>query len=542
MLLYTGLIVTAWWPTLSAMWLRWFPAWRTPDLSWIGRLTEGSSYYAHGPLVPVVSLLVALKCLETAQAYRTPARPAACVGWITFLGALLVHLVGVCSDIACLSGFALIAAMIGWLLLRGGTALLQTYWFPVVGLIFMVPAPMAWLTELGFVLKMLAAAMGVWIITALGVSPAVLDGSSIYLPSGPAGESGVLIIDGVCGGLRSLVTLPWIAFLLAGISQLRWPGRIILFLLAIPVAIGWNVVRITAFVSVASRWGAEAVAPNQWLHTFIGLVTFCLAVVALLAAERFLVWIFAVFTAVSRENHARDDDGIVAQHTRRVRRRPPRPTLRTYAPLAVLLCVALAANTWASRETISPANAAAQRLPSRLTINGITFSGRELAVSPKTQAVLGVADLTRQGYRSTEGTEAFEAALLLGHGRRSVVHSPEVCLEGAGEVLVKRANVHVTGVVPGPDGNGRLEFREVVSRHGAKLTYHLYTYRLGAALTPSFTRHRVNVLVGRLFGRHATESLIRISTPVTAGRVAPARELAFAAIRGLWPHLTEDSQ
>ena len=51
-------LIAAFGQNFVEMWTRWFPAWHRSGLSLYERFVPGESYYTHGPLVPLVSLLI----------------------------------------------------------------------------------------------------------------------------------------------------------------------------------------------------------------------------------------------------------------------------------------------------------------------------------------------------------------------------------------------------------------------------------------------------------------------------------------------------
>ena len=56
---FVMIIWAGWENTFYEMWMRWYPDWKYTDRSLGRRLMGGSSYYSHGPLVPLTSLFVA---------------------------------------------------------------------------------------------------------------------------------------------------------------------------------------------------------------------------------------------------------------------------------------------------------------------------------------------------------------------------------------------------------------------------------------------------------------------------------------------------
>ena len=99
---------------------------------------------------------------------------------------------------------------------------------------------------------------------------------------GPGGVPRGLIIDNVCGGLRGLIALTWFGALLAVVLRLRTCWRWVVVALALPVAIGCNVIRIAGLLVVSHYWGAAVVAEQTLLHQVIGVAAYGAAMAGLL--------------------------------------------------------------------------------------------------------------------------------------------------------------------------------------------------------------------------------------------------------------------
>src|SRR5262249_43448160 len=121
------------------------------------------------------------------------------VGWGVLAGSLLYHLLSVFARVSFVSGFALIGALLGLLLIWGGWPLLRAYALPVIFLVFMVPLPEVWIAGLNFKLKILAGHGALWVTRNIFGVPAVIDGSYLFLSPDPVtGEAKTLIVENVC--------------------------------------------------------------------------------------------------------------------------------------------------------------------------------------------------------------------------------------------------------------------------------------------------------------------------------------------------------
>ena len=88
-LLLGAALVAAFAHNFVEMWLRWFPAWHRTSLGLYQRIVEGESYYTHGPLVPLVSLIIVLLLIRHT---RVPVRPWRVTGFAVVAMSVLLHL------------------------------------------------------------------------------------------------------------------------------------------------------------------------------------------------------------------------------------------------------------------------------------------------------------------------------------------------------------------------------------------------------------------------------------------------------------------
>ena len=96
------------------MWQRWFPAWRHADWSLYDRLVEGESYYTHGPLVPLVFLVMVLLLIRHTS---IRVKPSPVAGGVLLGLSLLLHLTACLARVNFASGFAFIGALAGLVLI-----------------------------------------------------------------------------------------------------------------------------------------------------------------------------------------------------------------------------------------------------------------------------------------------------------------------------------------------------------------------------------------------------------------------------------------
>jgi exosortase/archaeosortase family protein len=95
-----------------------------------------------------------------------------------------------------------------------------------------------------------------------------------------------LVVGAQCSGLRSIVALLTLVAVFAYVVEGSWPRKALLALMAAPIAILGNVLRVSSLLWVADRWGVEA--GFTYYHDYSGIVFFLFAFVCLILFARLL--------------------------------------------------------------------------------------------------------------------------------------------------------------------------------------------------------------------------------------------------------------
>jgi len=287
------LVLAAYVPTFDWMRIRWFSA---------------SSYYSHGILVPfVVAYLIWQKwpeILETLRHYDTEALknqdtkapdvtsvtvsqcPSvsgssaivpechSALGLPLIAAGLLAHIFSSVMRVGFISGFSMWVVLAGLILHFYGMKMFKTVLFPLVFLLFMIPLPELIVVNVSFRMKMFAAGIAEKVINAMGIL-AIREGSVIRMPNA------FVVVDDVCSGLRSLISLTALGSIFAywfkGPMWKRW----LVFAMTAPIAVATNVCRVVLLSFVAEVWGHEAA--SGFVHDLSGFSVFALAFLMLLA-------------------------------------------------------------------------------------------------------------------------------------------------------------------------------------------------------------------------------------------------------------------
>lgn len=255
-------------------------AYKSTFLWMYDRYMGADSYYSHGFIVPLVALFfIYLKKNRLKQT----AQKASLAGLFLVLFALLLHVLGTVLYIFSISGFSLFFLAVGLSLFLFGKEVSKVIWFPLFFLIFMFPLPQAVIGLFAFPLKMLAAKVGVLLVSLLGV-PVHGEGFNIFIPAGR------LLVGNPCSGLRSLIAFLALGSVFAYMTPVSNGKKFFLFFLTIPIALLSNIIRVPILILVSHYWGLEAAAPHTFVHTGSGMLVFIVGFLLLLAVAKVLEW------------------------------------------------------------------------------------------------------------------------------------------------------------------------------------------------------------------------------------------------------------
>ncbi len=524
LLLVAGLAV-AFGQNFAEMWLRWFPAWHNTGMSLYDRIVEGESYYTHGPLMPLVSLVIVLLLVRHAS---IPVRPRHRTGVVVLFFSLLLHLMACRARVNFASGFAFIGVLAGLVLLLWGGQALRRLWFPIALLVFMVPLPDVTITNLNFTLRNYAAAGGVAAANALGVIAERMGdrGNQVILEGDKT-----LVIANVCNGLRTLISLLAFGALYAYVCRLRGAWRVGLFALTIPVAVVANSLRIVALILVADIWDVETA--TGFFHDFSGVLIFVLAFLLMFGLERLILWarrvvgrpaeILPLFHSARRTS---DDEG---QWSRMVE-----AVSGKWGRTAVMLVLLSAGGAWWLNRLLPPVwnkQIAQKALPAVLNVGGRVLKGLEMPLEERVLTILETRDYLNRIYDSNS-SEWITFCVIFSQDNRKGTHPPDLCLEGSGQGIVAKGDIVVSNV----EGRGSVPCRELIVQLGRERRYFLYTYKCGRRYTSSFWTQQLVIFVNGFLDRNASGALIQTSTPVTTD-LPDARRRCEQMIRAAIPHL-----
>jgi len=248
-----------------------------PTLVWMkNRWFARDSYYSHGILIPfVVGYLLWTK--RDILTRIPPVRHK--LGIPLILTGLGIHMISSILRVYFTSGFSMLITLIGIILQFYGLTILKAISFPMFFLVFMVPLPEVAIVNISFRMKMFAAAVATDAIKGIGIR-AIREGSVIRMPHA------YVIVDDVCSGLRSLISLTALGSLFAYFFRGPLWKRLVLFLATIPIAVITNACRVIFLAFVAEVWGRETL--SGFVHDASGFAIFIIAFILLTAMAKLL--------------------------------------------------------------------------------------------------------------------------------------------------------------------------------------------------------------------------------------------------------------
>jgi exosortase len=231
---------------------------------------EGSSY---GMLIP--PLVVYLVWMERQHILSIPSI-GDLRGILLVLISCLMFLVGKLGAEFFLTRESLVVLLAGLVWCFWGGRRLRALAFPLLLLATMVPLPVLIYNKIGVPLQLFSSATATSILQAFGAS-IYRDGNILQLPNTTLG------VAEACSGLRSISALSIGALLVGYLTCTRIRTRTILFLLAIPVAIALNVVRISGTAVLATYHEELAMG---FYHAFSGWLVFLVSFAILMMVAR----------------------------------------------------------------------------------------------------------------------------------------------------------------------------------------------------------------------------------------------------------------
>jgi exosortase len=236
-----------------------------PTARWLyGRWTMSVWHNAHGLFIP--PLVAWLIWQELKDRTDLPTSSSAW-GFALLVPALALHVLDTGMHTELLSAIALVLALPGFSLLFLGVQRTRAILFPLFLTVFALPIPLALTETIHLALRKVAVAGSTVLLPMVGVT-VFNEGTTLHT------VRGALEVADACSGFSTLYAAMAVACLTAYTSATN-KRRALVLLLAAPIAIASNVLRVVLLVSLVV-WYGEPILETM-IHPLSGMMTFALA-------------------------------------------------------------------------------------------------------------------------------------------------------------------------------------------------------------------------------------------------------------------------
>src|SRR5262245_24962090 len=221
-----------------------------------------SEEYSHVVMLPIVgAYMVLLSQPTTGQSPKGPRYG----GIALVVVGLLMLLLAQYGMMVSLYGFSLLAMVYGLFTILAGWEAVKRNRAALALLLFMVPMPTQLFNGMYGSLQLVSSSLGAWIIELFGIT-AHLQGNVIDI-----GRLQLQVVE-ACSGLRYLLPLTALGYIVAVFSGARVIRGVVLLLAAVPITILLNSLRIALTAVFAEYLGINMA--KGFLHDFEGWVIF----------------------------------------------------------------------------------------------------------------------------------------------------------------------------------------------------------------------------------------------------------------------------
>ncbi len=242
-----------------------------PSLRLLGAVYNNVDSYSHGFLVPIVS---AYATYELWISSRRDSFSASWLGIPILLLGILILIVGYWYYIALFislfrGGFILsigiLFCVVGCYVVCGGLATLRVFAFPIVYFFFAIPFPSSFTQILTTKLRTLVSVISEQVFGMLGML-VYREGNILHFTTASLG------VDDACSGIQSFWMLIAASVLIAYVKRTGRFETILICILAIPISIFMNTIRIVATGLLVLWFGAHFA--EGWRHELCGWFAF----------------------------------------------------------------------------------------------------------------------------------------------------------------------------------------------------------------------------------------------------------------------------
>ena len=459
--------------------------------------------YSHGPLIPVLSLLLFLRGLKS-----MPVNPGEVTdrgpGLALMIFAMLLGLAGKMLQINDIVAYALILWVGSILLISFGWRSGRHHWPPVLHLVYMLPLPGVLYYGLSTYLQGISSELGVFFLQMLNV-PVFLEGNIIDL--------GVykLHVAEACSGLRYLFPILSFSYIFAVLYQGPMWHKAVLLISAAPITVFMNSVRIAIAGVIVDRYGLEHV--EGFSHFFEGWVIFISCVLILFG----LAWVMLRLHP-DRPGLADaldlDTSGLGTQIMR----------LQYIQPSTALVSAALISVFMATAWQMVPEREPVTVDREPFALFPVTLAdweaGPQRVLDPQTEQVLAADDYHSVSLSRADGTVPVDLFMAWYKDQMTGgTHDPEVCLPGGGWEIADLKQIEATPAVGAPFTLNRAIIQKGLDR---MLVY--YWFEQQGNRTGSGFSAKMQLMLGKITNGRNDSAIVRLITTIDPNEGEAAAE------------------
>ena len=452
--------------------------------------------YSHGPLIPVLSGLLFLRELKKFPPEPGP-KSDRWPGVVLVAVALAFGALGILSNIDDIVAYGLILWIGGLVLISFGWTMGKHFWPPVLHLVYMLPLPDTLYYKVSTFLQFLSSELGVWFLRLLSV-PVFLDGNIIDL-----GVTKLHVAE-ACSGLRYMFPILSFSYIFAVLYQGPKWHKAVLLLSAVPIAILMNSVRIALAGIIVQLYGLEWV--EGFSHFFEGWVIFICSIVILFGLARLMLLLHPGRPSLT-EVLDLDTTKLVPQMQRL---QYVRPSAALIAAAVITLASLGAFQAVPERGAQPPARESFVLFPHKL--GDWTQRGARQRLTPQVEATLGADDYLQISLAKPGAAQ--EVGLFIAwYNDQSDggVHSPEICLPGAGWEIAWLERSDLTRTM-GTDTPFRIN-RAIIQKGETRMMVYYWFQQKDRRIAWDFAAKYWLMIDGVRTGR-TDGALVRLTTPI----------------------------
>lgn len=249
-----------------------WPVWR-----WLWGEWMANDYYSHGILIVPVVLYLAWRRLRNQKGWSLRSDNRDNIDLLAISASMIFYLLFMRDKAYYLAAFAVVGLLVSLVWVLAGRNTLRLLAFPLAYLLLMIPLP--FIERVTLPLALFTGVCSTALVKFLGL-PVTVIGNAIKLPNAD------LLIGAQCSGINSMIALIALTTLAAYLLDGPMWGKVLLVLMAIPIAMIGNILRVANLLFVARYSGADAAF--RFYHDYSGIVFFVLVLILMIPLTRLL--------------------------------------------------------------------------------------------------------------------------------------------------------------------------------------------------------------------------------------------------------------